>query len=124
LSFLAFLGLVVGFVVIVRGVLFLRSSKRTPEELVVWLTVGVALVFFSLFPGSIGEYANLFGVQEPVSLFLAIGVLFLLLVSFWLYGMVMDLKRKIGILHDYVSLNSLRIQERESEENNQPNNDR
>lgn len=110
MNYLAALGIIVGAVVIFRGVLFLRSSKRTPEELIVWLTVGVALIFFSLFPRSIGEYAYVFGVQEPVSLFLAIGVLFLLLVSFWLYGMVMDLKRKVGMLHDYVSLNSFQIE--------------
>lgn len=115
MSYLAILGLIVGFVVIVRGILFLRSAKRTPEELIVWLAVGVALIFFSLFPSSIGTYATIFGVQEPVSLFLVIGVLFLLLVSFWLYGMVMDLKRKVSMLHDAVSVNSFRMQEKEHE---------
>ena len=112
MSPIGLLGIVAGIVIFVRGALFLRSTHRTPEELLAFLFVGGAITFISIFPSSVTPYVIIFGFQSNSVFVLIIAVLILTLLVFWLYGMVIDLKDKLSKLHDQTSI----IMERFSEE--------
>lgn len=97
-------GIAVGLIILGRGVLFIRSKNRTIESMFVWLLVGMGIIILAADPKIIGQYINIFGFQENSVLILIFGVLFLVLIVFWLYNMIFELKEKVKILHDNLAL--------------------
>lgn len=97
-------GIAIGVIIFVRGMFFLRTRRRTVETMFVWLIVGISITILSADPRIVSPYVSLFGFQESSVLILIIGVLFLTLLVFWMYNMIFDLKEKVKILHDNLSI--------------------
>lgn len=111
-------GIVIGIIIFVRGILFVRSNRRTVEAMFVWLVVGVCIVVFSADPNAVAPYIDIFGFQENSVLILIFGVLFLVLIVFFLYNMIYELREKVKILHDNLAILMSENKSRKSETDN------
>jgi hypothetical protein len=82
----------------------IRSEKGTPEQLIVWILVGVSIVLISIYSHNVEFIANEIGFTAASTVVLIIAVLFLTLMVFWLYGMILELRTKLDQLHDALSV--------------------
>jgi len=77
---------------------FLHRKRKefTTRESVVWVIMWLGFMYVALFPGSLDFLVKrTLGLQRPLDFFIIVGFMFMVFMSFYIYGIVRNTQKKL-----------------------------
>jgi hypothetical protein len=90
------LAVLFGFFMVYLTFLHKKRKEFTMKESVVWTVFWFSFMYVALFPGSLDFLVKrTLGLQRPLDFFIIIGFMFMVFISFYIYGLVRHTQRKL-----------------------------
>lgn len=95
----------------------LRREQIDYKYALVWLSAGIMMLIFAIFPALLSIIATTLGIGLPLNMLFFLAILFLLIISFRISITIADLKRRIYTLTQTTAILENKIANQKQEEN-------
>lgn len=99
-----YIGLFIGLIGLIITFLRFKDGKMTFNMLLVWTTIWVLLIIFSIYPNTTSTLANITGIGRGLDLILIIGLICSYYFIFKIYNMIENIEEEITQLVREIAL--------------------
>ncbi|NYB52441.1 MAG: DUF2304 family protein [Methanobacteriaceae archaeon] len=104
-----YIGLLIGIVGVLFTLIRFKDKKMTFNMLLVWATIWLLLIIFSIYPNTTSILANITGIGRGLDLILILGLISCFYLIFKIYNMIENIEEEITILVREMALESKKI---------------